>query len=215
MNTSKRIAAMLAALTVAGAAPAIASVTVTNGSSAPTYTNTLTFDEVGGPTGTNLPTNSWASVGITTLQSGDVVSNAIVDPATVPGWEFAGGDNAFFGTFGVFINFEQDLTAASFQHWTDAGPATFSSGGALVVALNDGVEVGDLFISNPAFGGFGQEWFNIVATDGMVFDEIRMLGFSFFPTSLMDNLSWQVVPTPGSGAIIALAGVAALRRRRA
>jgi hypothetical protein len=192
---------------IAAASAANASVTITQGNSAPTYATTLTFDEVGGPVGVNVPGNSWASIGISQLISGDVVANFVGDNSGISGTS----DNSFYGPFGVFMTFDEDLTAASLQFWDTSGPGGPFGGGAAVVALNDGVEVGFLFVT-PALGTSVGSWFDIVATDGMVFNEIRALGFGFSPQSVVDNVSF--VPAPGSLALLGLGGAAALRRRR-
>lgn len=177
---------------------------------APTYTNTLTFDEPGGATGTNVPNDSWSvSHGIPLIYSGEG-SNFVGDLSGVTGQ----GTNSYYGPYGVFIEFGQDLTTASFQGFDSSGPPTFSGGGAAAVALNDGVEVEFLFVT-PSWGGFGGgSWYNLTTNGGSVFDEIRFLGFGFFPESVVDNVSWNAVPEPTSLALFALTGVAVLARRR-
>ncbi len=211
--TSKLLIAS-AVTAAAVAVPATANITITQGTSAPTYSSVLNFDEPGAPTGNNLPGDSWTAWGMAELVSGEG-SNFVGDPVGNPALAWAAGDNIFYGTFGAYMTLDTDVTEFSMQYWDSSGPATFSGGGALVVALNDGVEVGSLFIDNPAWGGFGDSWFNIVATDGMVFDEVRALGFGFFPEAVVNNLSWNAVPTPGAGALMGIAGLATLRRRRA
>lgn len=212
MNVHATIATAGLALTLG--ASAHATVTITRGASAPTYSSTLTFDEVGGPTGMNLPAGSFAAYGMAEIYSGEG-SNNVGSYASTPGLQWLGADNVFYGPFGVFMEIGEDVTAFSLEFWDSSGPPTFSGGGAGILVFNDGVQVGSLFGINPAFGGFGDSWFNIVATDGMVFDEVRAVGFGFFPQSYVDNLSWQVVPTPGAAALLTLSGAATLRRRRA
>lgn len=211
---STRIAITSAAIALALGASAGASITITRGASAPTYSSTLTFDEPGAPTGTNLPATSFSSYGMAEIYSGEG-SNQVGDLSGQPGLGWIGSDNVFYGPFGVFMEIGEDVTAFSLEFWDSSGPPTFSGGGAGILVFNDGVQVGSMFGINPAYGGFGDSWFNIVATDGMVFDEVRAVGFGFFPQSYVDNLSWQVVPTPGACAILSLAGLATLRRRRA
>lgn len=191
---------------IAAASAANASVTITRGNSAPTYATTLTFDEVGGPVGSNPPNNAWAAQGISFLGSGEG-SRFVGNNSAISGTS----DNSFYGPFGVFINFSSDMTAASLQYWDTSGPASPFGGGIAVVALLDGVEVGSFF-GNGVAGTQTNSWFNIVATDGMAFDEIRALGFGFFPEAVVDNISF--VPAPGSLALLGLGGAAALRRRR-
>lgn len=189
---------------------AMADLTITQQAApAPTYATTLNFDEPGGPTGANVPNNSWASAPwqIPVFQSGEG-SNLVGDLSAATGQ----GTNAYYGPYGVFINFANDLTAMSFQGWDSSGPPSPFGGGALVVALNDGNEVASLFI-DPAWAGAGDSWFNLTTTGGTTFDEIHFLGFSFFPESVVDNLSWNAVPEPASASLLVLGCLAALRRR--
>ena len=82
--------------------PAFAAVTVTRTAApAPTYGTTLNFDEVGGPTGGNVPPNSWASLGLATLDSGagggGFVGNVNASFPWMP------NDNIWAGPFGAFM----------------------------------------------------------------------------------------------------------------
>jgi len=191
---------------VASASVANAAITITRGNSAPTYATLVTFDEAGGPVGLNPPNDAWVSQGISFLGSGEG-SRFVGNNSAISGTS----DNSFYGAFGVFINFSSDMTAASLQYWDTSGSGGPFGGGTALVVLNDGVEVG--FLSGPGVTGTPtNSWFNIVATDGMVFDEIRAVGFGFFPEAVVDNISF--VPAPGSLALLGLAGAAALRRRR-
>ena len=68
--------------------------------------------------------------------------------------------------------------------------------------FNDGVQVADITMGDPfgvsttpAWGGIGDTWFDITGTDGDVFDEIRVLGFGFSPTTFMDDITWNPVVT--------------------
>ncbi len=187
---------------------------------APTYSNTLNFDEQGGPTGIVDP-GSWSSLGITEFQAGDGVPQ-------VDNWDgiFGGGggwlgtDNSFFGNFGVFITFDSDLTEFSSQVWDPSGPPDFSGGGLGVFLFDDGNIIYDAFVEGlvePAWGGIGNDWLDITTSGGTVFDEVRILGFGFTPTTFVDNLSWNkgsAIPEPGSTLLMALAGMALLVRRR-
>jgi MYXO-CTERM domain-containing protein len=212
MSSKLLIASALTAL--AAAVPATATITVTQGSSAPTYSTTLNFDEPGAPTGADLPGNSWSAYGVTELISG-AGNNFVGDVSGLPGYGWVGATNVFVGPFGVFMMLDTDVTEFSMQFYDNSGPASGFGGGAAIALFNDGDEVGFYFVENPAWGGFGDSWFDIVATDGMVFDEVRALGFGFGPESIVDNLSWNAVPAPGAAALLALGGLTGLRRRRA
>ena len=193
------------------AAPALGSIVVTQGSSAPTYTDfSLDFDEPGGPTGVVDPGAWSASHGITELQAGDGVPQ--VDDWTGIFGPWVGTGNSFFGNFGVFMTLDTDVTEMSLQVWDPSGGPPF--GGMAVVLFDDGNQV-SWTDHTPAWGGVGDEWFDITTDGGDVFDEIRLVGFGFDPTTFMDNVSWNVIPEPTSLAIFGLMGVTVLRRRRA
>lgn len=209
MNTATTIVGTLAM--VAGSA--IAGVTVTQGSSAPTYSTTLNFDEPGGPTGL-VATDAWLDLGVAELQSGDSVPQVGVFD-TDPGGPWVGTGNSFFGNFGIIMKFTSGVTDFSAQIWDPSGPAAFFGGGMLGVAFDDGVEVGSFFSeAGPAWGGIGDEWWNFTADAGESFDEVRLFGFGFTPFTFGDNFSWNAVPTPGSFAVLGLGGFMASRRRR-
>ncbi len=191
---------------------ASATYTVTRGNSAPTYSSTLTFDEPGGPTGMNLPSNAFASAGISALYSGE--GSNLVGP--IPAYT-GQSSNVFYGPYGVFITLAQDATAMSLQFWDTSGSPSPFGGGAAIFLFNDGGADPVAFFGPfaPSLGTNTGSWFDIVATDGMVFDEIRCIGFGFFPESVVDNLSWEPVPSPASLAMFGLVGARLLRRRRA
>lgn len=200
------------AAVLAAAAGANASVGVTVGASAPTYTHTLNFDEPGTPTGL-VSGSEWTGLGISSIVGG--AGDQVVDQFnTNPGFGWLGTGNAFGGPWGIVINFSSPLSDFSAQYWDNSGPATFFGGGAIVVAVSGGVEVGSLFLDDPAYGGVGDEWINISATSGSTFDEVRLVGFGFFPQAYTDNLSWNTVPTPSAAAVGMLGMIAAGRRRR-
>ncbi len=203
---------------LAGLAPCLASasagVTVSMGASAPTYSTTLNFDEVGGPTG-SVAGNAWAGIGVSSLigGAGDVF---VDDIGANPGWEWLGSSNVVYAPWGVFMTFGNELTEFSCQYWDSSGPASFFGGGAIVVALNDGNEVGSFFLESPPYGGLGDEWVNITTTAGSTFDEVRLVGLGFsFPEAYADNFSWNAVPAPSAAAALAIGGLMMARRRRA
>lgn len=202
--------AAIAAL--AAATSAHAAVTVTQGSSAPTYSHTLNFDEAGGPTG-QVAATGWTGHGIARLESGANPYVTVTDLTSQPGFGWLGTGNVAYAPWGAFITWQQDLTEFSARYWDSSGPGGPFGGGAAVVAFDDGVEVANYFIPSPAFGGAGLPWFNITTSAGSTFDEVRLVGFGFFPEAYIDDLSWNVVPAPASLATLALAGLGLKRRR--
>lgn len=199
-----------AALWTAGVAQADFVVTQSE-AQAPTYATTLNFDEVGGPVGSIAP-DSFAGLGLAYLQNGDG-STVVGDNDAFAGWGLGQG-NSFYGVWGVFMNFSADLTNFSAQIWDPSGPPSLFGGGLAVILLRDGVEVGSSWGHTPAWGGLGDTWFDINATNGDTFDEVRILGFGFFPETVMDNASWTMVPAPGAGTALLGLAVLGLRRRR-
>lgn len=199
---------------IAGAASAAINITQST-TVAPTYGTTLNFDEPGTPTGT-VASNSFASYGIANFGTGDNIN--VVDIGaynTAPGYSWLGTGNSAHGSYGLYLNFSSQLSAFSCQYWDDSGPGSFFGGGAAVIALLNGVEVGSLFLNNPAFSSTGKSWINVTTTGGTTFDEIRLVGFGFFPQAYADNLSWNTVPAPSAAGLLALSGIVVCRRRRA
>jgi hypothetical protein len=211
MNRTIALGALAASGMLAAHANAAYTITQSAGA-APTYDITLNFDEPGTPTGI-VPDTTWLAGWDLLLQSGDG-QDFVGDATGVPGQSWLGTGNSFTGAYGVFMTFGSEITEFSAQFWDPSGPPTFFGGGMAVILFNDGVDVAFEFYT-PAWGGVGDTWYNCVATDGMVFDEIRVLGFGFFPTTYMDNASWNKVPAPGAAALLGVAGLAGLRRRRA
>lgn len=207
MKSMMSIASVVAMI---ACAPALASITITQGTSAPTYSTTLNFDEVGTPTGIISPDAFLAGYGVTELQAGDGVP--VVDDFTAT-YPWVGTGNAFYGNFGVFMTFEDDLTEFSADIWDPSGPPGPFGGGLGVFVFNDGVEIGSYF-GEPAWGGIGDQAFDITTDGGMVFDEIRILGYGFTPTTYADNLSWNTVPEPFTIVFVGLGSLAMLRRRK-
>lgn len=208
MTTTRSLMACAAAAAATLSVPALADYTITQGTSAPTYDTLLTFDEAGGPVGAIGADAFQADFGIV-IDAGDGVPQV---GDFDPGWGLGEG-NSFFGNFGIFMSFDEDLTAWSGQIWDPAGPPSQFGGGLGIFLFSDGAEVGS-GIYTPAWGGLGDTWFDITATDGMSFDEVRILGFGFPATTYGDNFSWTVVPAPGAMALLGLAGLAGRGRRR-
>ncbi|MBL8887954.1 MAG: PEP-CTERM sorting domain-containing protein [Phycisphaerales bacterium] len=207
------VAGGLTLLSNAGAA-----ITITQTvAAAPSYTTKLNFDAPGSPTGVPIASNSFASYGISNFGTGDNPNEINVGQVnTNPGFGWLGTGNVAFGTWGLFMTFSNQLTEFSGQYWDDSGPGSAFGGGAVVVALKNGAEVGSLFLTAPAFNPSAKSWINITTSGGDTFDEVRMVGFGFFPTAYADNLSWNVaVPAPSSLGVLALGGIIAGRRRRA
>ena len=86
--------------------------------------------------------------------------------------------NSYYGPFGVFIEFGNDLSEMSFEAWDSSGPPSPFGGGMGVFVFDNGVESGSGFFT-PAFAGVGDSAFDITTSGGMVFDEVRILGFGF------------------------------------
>lgn len=200
----------LAAAAVTAHSTALAAITITQGSSAPAYSGfQLTFDEPGTPTGI-VPPDTWAaSHGITELQSGDGQPTVGDFTGSMP---WVGTGNSFTGTWGVFMSFENGVTEMSFQAWDPSGPPSIFGGGLGVFIVDDNENIVASYMGEPAWGGIGDAWFNITADAGETFNDVRVLGFGFFPTTFVDNLSWNVIPEPGSAALLAIGALAALRR---
>ena len=208
-GTMMQLGALAALAAMAGAAQG--AVTVTLGASAPTYNDrALTFDEPGTPTGP-VSANTWLGSHDVVIDAGD--GQPIVDDFGPVFGSWAGTGNSFFGNFGVFMTFAiNDVTGLSMQVWDPSGVPSPFGGGMGVFVFNDGVQVADGFFT-PAWGGVGDTWLNVSAMPGESFDEVRVLGFGFGPTTIADNLSWDVVPAPSALALLGVSGLLGLRRR--
>lgn len=134
-------------------------------------------------------------------------------------WSYTSWDNSgYLVTSGVAI---AGGAPASFTGSRSIGSRNASlqtpsplGGGALIAVYDDGAEVGSLIVNPVFFPGEAGTWFDITTGGGMVFDEVRFLGFGFSPASYVDNLTWNAVPAPGSVALLGLGGAFASRRRR-
>lgn len=203
------VAALALIAVVAGTAAG--AVTITLGGSAPAYTDrVLNFDEPGTPTG-QVSKNTWLTSHDIVIDAGDGVPvvNAL-QPLYGP---WAGTGNSFFGNFGIFMEFTVDATAFSMQVWDPSGNPGPFGGGMGVFAFRGGTEISNAFFT-PAWGGVGDTWLSVTAGPGETFDEIRVLGFGFGPTTIGDDLSWDVVPSPAGAMLLGVAGLVAGRRRR-
>lgn len=194
---------------VAGSASA--AVTITLGASAPAYTDrSITFDEPGTPTGI-VSKNTWLASHNIVIDAGD--QQPVVDALQPLYGPWAGTGNAFFGNFGIFMDFAVEGSSLSMRVWDPSGTPGPFGGGAVVVVERNGVELA-LHSFTPAWGGIGNEWLNITTGPGESFDRVAILGFGFGPTTLGDDITWDVVPAPSGAAILGVAGLRAARRRR-
>ncbi len=208
----KKASLIVCAVSLAFAAQAMADATITQGTSAPTYATTLNFDEPGGPTGA-VPSNAWTDIGITSFTSG-VGDVGVGNLSGIFPW--LPNSNVAEGPFGLFMTFASDLTAMSFRAWDNSGPPSPIGGGMAVILINNGDENNPVAfeIFDPAFGGLGEEYYDITTTGGTVFDEVRILGFGFTPVTYADDFSWNAIPEPGSFGLIFMAAAALVVRRR-
>lgn len=198
---------LIAGVVCGAVGTAQAAVTVSVGSSAPTYAQTLNFDEVGGPTG-SVASNAFAGIGIASGVSGAGELN--IGPS---GFPFVGTGNSANGSFGIYLTFAQPLISFSSQYWDNSGRASFFGGGCAVNVLNNGEVVGSYFYDSPAFSANAtNSWVNITTSNGSVFNEVQFVGFGFTPQAYVDNLSWTV-PQPAGLALLGVAGLVGRRRR--
>lgn len=204
-------AASGAALLATAAAPAAISITQ-SAAPAPTYSTLLTFDEPGTPTGL-VPSNYWASYGLT-ITDGVNGNNTVIDDVTGT-FPWVGTGNVDVGTFGVYMTFDQEVTEMSFQAWDPSGPPS-PFGNGLYIYLTD---IDDNIIGfgsfTGAWGGIGDTWFDVTTTGGDTFRKAIIFNNSFDPTTFVDNVSWNIVPGPGSLCVLALGFLGGVRRRRA
>jgi len=205
MTRTTLICAAAGACALATGARAI---TITLGQTAPTYTGfSLNFDEPGTPTGSVSPATWQGSHGVV-IQAGTGNPDVGAFQPFFGAW--LGEGNAIAGPFGLFMNFDTDLTGLSMQVWDPSGAPSPFGGGLGVFVFNNGVEIASGSFT-PAWGGVGNQWLHV---SGGEFDDVRVLGFGFSPTTYGDNLSWDVVPAPSAAALLGVAGLVGARRRR-
>lgn len=176
---------------------------------APTYSTLLTFDEPGGPTGV-VPNNAWSSLGIT-IHSGVDVDNAFIGNPSQ--WDPPApwiDSNIVEGPFGVFLHFSTPVSELSFQAWETFGGQL----GIFITNADGSVQYGGEAFQG-AWGGLGDTWYNVTATGGDSISHVVITGLGFFTgNAIVDNISWNNVPGPGSLALLGIAGLAGSRRRR-
>ena len=202
--------AMVGAGVLNSAALAAATITQQN-AAAPTYDTLLTFDEPGTPLGL-VASNYWQGSHGVTITNGTDPGIPVNDFSGALPWINSG--NAVEGWFGVFMTFDNPVTAMSFQAWDPSGaPNPFGNGLFIhLVDINDNIVHSQAFTG--AWGGIGNTWFDVTTTDGTTFQKVVVTNNSFNPVSYVDNVSWTAVPAPGSLALLALAGLCGRSRRR-
>jgi len=211
-NDWKITVTALGALAVV-AMPTVAGVTITqqNGP-APTYDTLLTFDEPGTPTGL-VASNYWqGSHGLTSLTDGVNGAAVVGDVSGANPWINSG--NATEGFFGIYLTFDEEVTAMSFQCWDPSGAPDFFGNGLTIWLTDINDNVVDALQFTGAWGGLGDSWFNITTDSGTTFQKVILTNNSFNPVTYADNISWTTVPAPGSFALIAVAGLIGRKRRR-
>ena len=194
------------------ALPAMGGYNVVNGPTAPQYGTLVTWDEGIAPTGTLLNGDEYLPTHGITFNTGAGDGGVIDDWDTAYGGWGLGTDLTHWGNFGTHIQYNQDITESSLQIWNNGTDPFF--GGISIFIFNDGVELTSFFFI-PAWGGFGDSWYNITADGGDTFDEIRIVDWDFASVGVFtDNISWTAtVPSPGALALLALAGLVSRRRR--
>lgn len=189
----------------------------TQGSSQVAYSDhNIDFEDA--PTGVSMDPFDFyqASDGVTFASgSGFLVAEAWDDLEGIDGGESPGGIQ-LNGGFGISILFDKDVAQASWQGWANGNPSP-PLGGINVFLFNDGGQVAFYSGISP-FGGVGDEWFSVEATDGDTFDEVRFFNGAFNSfNSYIDNVTFNdlaPIPEPASALIVSLAGLCLLRRQR-
>lgn len=215
MHGKMNVQTVLIAVTVAGLGSAAqAEIQFTQSATqTPTYGTTLNFDEAGGPTGV-VDANAWQAGYGLQMSDGLGPSTYVGDLNNTLGYPWLPTDNAAFGYFGIYLKFDQAVTNLSFQAWDNSGDPSPFGGGFLIFLLNeDQSSYAQSDTWTPAWGGLGDTWYDVSASNGDSFDYVLITGFGFSPETAIDNISWNVVPTPGALAMLGIAGLASRRRR--
>lgn len=212
MNVLKAsMAAAAVAITMSAAPAAHAGYSIVQGASAPTYANTVVFNS---PVGNNLPTNTWAAQGISSVVGYDTGFASVTNMNPANPW--APNTNVLYSPWGLEITFDQQVTSVSFRGWGNGGtPGPFGGGTFVTLKQNNTDLFGAGF--NAAWGGVGNEWFNVTTTAGSTFNRIVFSSnlFAGLPQQFISQMSWTTaVPAPGAMALLGLAGVVGSRRRR-
>lgn len=202
---------LFATLAVAGSASA-SFVISQQAAPAPTYSNLITFDEPGTPTGV-VPNSTWSDLGITITDG--VNPNAVVIGDVSGTFPWINTGNVAEGSFGIQLSWESAVTELSFQAWDPSGPPTPFGGGVFVVLLDENDNELDGGAFTGAWGGLGNTWFNITTSGASSFRKAVIFNNSFGnSTSWVDNISWNAIPSPGALALLALGALGGGRRRR-
>lgn len=200
-----------AVLGVAGSASASFVITQ-QAAPAPTYSNLITFDEPGTPTGV-VPNSTWSDLGITITDG--VNPNAVVVGDVSGTFPWINTGNVAEGAFGIQLAWDSAVTELSFQAWDPSGPPTPFGGGVFVVLFDENDNELQSGAFTGAWGGLGSTWFNITTSGASSFRRAVIFNNSFGnSTSWVDNISWNAVPTPGALALLAIGALGAGRRRR-
>ena len=176
----------------------------------PFYTNSVVFDA---PAGNNLPTNTWAAQGISSVVGFDTGMASVLNLTANHPW--APNTNVLWSPWGLEITFAQAVTSVSFQGWGNGGNATPFGGGTFVTLKNNDTQLLSQGFT-AAWGGTGNTWYNITTTGGDSFNRVVFNSnlFAGLPEQFISQITWTNVPGPGSLALLGLAGVVGGRRRR-
>lgn len=220
-STQAALAVTATSLALASASSAQAGITITqSAAAAPTYSNSVMFTS---PAGFNLPTNTWAAEGLSSVVGYDTGSCNVLNLFAVEDgdgnqiYPWAPDSNVLYSPWGIEITFAQAVSSVSFQAWGNGGEPGFFGGAYVNLYDGDytpGSEVGSGAFT-AAWGGVGDTWFNITTTDGSQFDRLVFSNNAMgLPEQFISQISWTNVPGPGSLALIGLAGLVGGRRRR-
>lgn len=177
---------------------------------APTYSNLITFDEPGTPSGL-IPPDFYASLGLTLT---DGVNNGIAIGDFSGSLPWLNSGQMAEGNFGARFIWDTAVTELSFQMWDASGAPTPFGGGVFVALLDENEDPIETFAFTGAWGGIGNSWYDVTTSNGSSFHGLVIFNSSFGnPSSFVDNVSWNFIPTPGVLAMFAL-GLGGLRSRR-